>query len=58
MSSLTSKVHDGRESPPPRNAQFAADIYRFTDGKISEEWAADDIAAIIAQVGAFNPLGN
>jgi hypothetical protein len=33
----------------------AVDIYRVTDGKISEEWAADDIAAIMAQIGAFNP---
>src|ERR1700722_3058174 len=33
----------------------AVDIYRVTDGKISEEWAADDIATIMAQVGAFNP---
>ena len=33
----------------------AADIYRVTDGKISEERAADDIAAIMAQIGAFNP---
>ena len=33
----------------------AVDIYRVTDGKISEEWAADDIAAIMTQIGAFNP---
>jgi len=33
----------------------AVDIYRVADGKISEEWAADDIATIMAQVGAFNP---
>ena len=33
----------------------AVDIYRVTDGKISEEWAADDIATIMAQIGAFNP---
>jgi hypothetical protein len=33
----------------------AVDIYRVTDGKISEEWAADDVAAIMAQIGAFNP---
>jgi hypothetical protein len=24
-------------------------------GKINEEWAADDVAAIMAQIGAFNP---
>jgi steroid delta-isomerase-like uncharacterized protein len=33
----------------------AVDIYRVTDGKISEEWAADDVATIMTQVGAFNP---
>src|ERR1700748_2486428 len=33
----------------------AIDIYRITDGKISEEWAADDIATIMSQVGAFTP---
>ena len=33
----------------------AVDIYRVTDGKISEEWAADDVATIMAQIGAFNP---
>jgi steroid delta-isomerase-like uncharacterized protein len=33
----------------------AVDIYRVTDGKISEEWAANDIASIMAQVGAFAP---
>jgi predicted ester cyclase len=33
----------------------AVDIYRVTDGKISEEWAADVIASIMAQVGAFTP---
>jgi steroid delta-isomerase-like uncharacterized protein len=33
----------------------AYDVYRVTDGKISEEWAGDDIATIMAQIGAFNP---
>ena len=34
----------------------AVDIYRVEDdGKISEEWAADDIATIMIQVGAFTP---
>jgi steroid delta-isomerase-like uncharacterized protein len=33
----------------------AVDIYRFRDGLISEEWAADDIAAIMNQLGAFAP---
>ena len=33
----------------------AYDVYRVTDGKISEEWAGDDIAAIMTQIGAFNP---
>ena len=33
----------------------AIDIYRITDGKISEEWAADDIATIMTQGGVFTP---
>ena len=33
----------------------AYDVYRVTDGKISEEWAGDDVATIMAQIGAFNP---
>jgi predicted ester cyclase len=33
----------------------AYDVYRVTGGKISEEWAGDDIAAIMAQIGSFNP---
>jgi steroid delta-isomerase-like uncharacterized protein len=33
----------------------AVDIYRIRDGRISEEWAADDIAAIMSQLGAFTP---
>ena len=33
----------------------AVDIYRVTDGRISEEWAADDIATIMSEIGAFNP---
>ena len=33
----------------------ADDVYRVTDGKISEEWAADDVATIMTQIGAFNP---
>lgn len=33
----------------------AIDIYRIRDGRISEEWAADDITAICHQLGAFDP---
>jgi predicted ester cyclase len=33
----------------------AYDVYRVTGSKISEEWAGDDIATIMAQIGAFNP---
>ena len=33
----------------------AYDVYRVTNGKISEEWAADDVATIMTQIGAFNP---
>jgi len=33
----------------------AVDIYRLADGRIVEEWAADDLAAILYQVGAYTP---
>jgi hypothetical protein len=34
----------------------AVDIYRFNnDGKIIEEWAADDLTAILHGVGAYTP---
>jgi len=33
----------------------AVDIYRLADGLIVEEWAADDLTAILHQVGAYTP---
>jgi steroid delta-isomerase-like uncharacterized protein len=33
----------------------AVDVYRLKDGKISEEWAADDLTAILHQVDAYTP---
>ena len=33
----------------------AVDVYRLSDRKISEEWAADDLTAILHQVGAYTP---
>jgi predicted ester cyclase len=33
----------------------AVDVYRLRDGKITEEWAADDLTAILHQVGAYTP---
>jgi predicted ester cyclase len=33
----------------------AVDIYRLADGIIVEEWAADDVAAILYQVGPYTP---
>jgi SnoaL-like polyketide cyclase len=33
----------------------AVDIYRLADGMIVEEWAADDMAAILYQMGAYTP---
>ncbi len=32
---------------------LGTDVYRLTDGKISEQWAADDLTAILHQVGAY-----
>ena len=31
----------------------AVDVYRLRDGKIREEWAADDLTAILNAVGAY-----
>jgi steroid delta-isomerase-like uncharacterized protein len=33
----------------------AIDVYRISHGKILEEWAADDMIAVLHQVGAFTP---
>jgi predicted ester cyclase len=33
----------------------AVDVYKLKDGKISEEWAADDLTAILHQVDAYTP---
>lgn len=33
----------------------AVDVYRVADGKIAEEWAADDLLAFVAGVGAYTP---
>jgi predicted ester cyclase len=31
----------------------AVDVYRLTEGMIVEEWAADDVTAILQQIGAY-----
>jgi predicted ester cyclase len=33
----------------------AVDVYRMADGKIAEEWAADDLLAFVYGVGAYTP---
>ena len=33
----------------------AVDIYRMHDGKIAEEWAADDLTAILHDIGVYSP---
>jgi predicted ester cyclase len=43
-------------APTGRRVRWdAVDVYRLSDGKISEEWAADDLTAILHQVGAYTP---
>lgn len=43
-------------APTGRRVRWdAVDVYRLRDGKISEEWAADDLTAILHQVGAYTP---
>ena len=47
---------DGRIPSSGRDVRWdAVDIYRVTDdGKISEQWAFEDMAAIGSQLGAFS----
>jgi predicted ester cyclase len=33
----------------------AVDIYRMEDGQIAEEWAADDLTAILHDIGVYSP---
>ena len=41
-------------APTGRRVRWdAVDVYRMKDGKISEEWAADDLTAILNAVGAY-----
>ncbi len=43
-------------APTGRHVRWdAVDVYRLRDGKISEEWAADDMTAILHRVGAYKP---
>jgi predicted ester cyclase len=43
-------------APTGRRLRWDAfDIYRLADGMIVEEWAGDDLAAILYQVGAYTP---
>lgn len=43
----------GFEATGRRVRWDAVDVYRLEDGKITEEWAADDLTAILYQVGAY-----
>jgi predicted ester cyclase len=43
-------------APTGRRVRWdAVDVYRLRDGKITEEWAADDLTAILHQAGAYTP---
>jgi predicted ester cyclase len=43
-------------APTGRRVRWdAIDVYRLSDGMIVEEWAGDDLAAILYQVGAYTP---
>ena len=54
---MTSHRWVGKSAPdrPRGNPWSSVDSYRVADGKISDEWAADDVAAIMVQIGAFIP---
>ncbi len=43
-------------APTGKHVQWTAvDIYRMQDGKIAEEWAADDLTAILHDMGVYSP---
>jgi predicted ester cyclase len=43
-------------APTGRRVRWdAVDVYQLEDGRIREEWAADDLTAILHQVGAYTP---
>jgi predicted ester cyclase len=56
---IVEATHEGNLlgiAPTGRGVRWdAVDIYRLADGKIVEEWVADDMAAILYQVGAYTP---
>jgi predicted ester cyclase len=33
----------------------AVDVFRFSNGRIAEEWGAEDTTAILYQLGWFTP---
>jgi len=45
----------GFEATGRRLRWDAVDVYRLKNGEITEEWAADDLTAILYQVGAYTP---
>jgi len=56
---LVGATHEGNLlgiEPTGRRVRWdAVDVYRLKDGMIVEEWAADDMLAILHQVGAYTP---
>jgi predicted SnoaL-like aldol condensation-catalyzing enzyme len=51
----TREICSGSSRPAAGCAGTRVDVYRLADGMIVEEWAADDFAAILHQVGAYTP---
>jgi predicted ester cyclase len=45
----------GLEATGRRLRWDAVDVYHLADGMIIEEWAGDDLAEILYQVGAYTP---
>jgi predicted ester cyclase len=59
MRYVVEATHEGNLlgiAPTGRRVRWdAVDVYRLSDGMIVEEWAGDDLAAILYQVGAYTP---
>jgi predicted ester cyclase len=59
MRFVISATHDGPLFGVPATGNHvqwtAVDIYRMEDGKIAEEWAADDLTAILHDMGVYSP---
>jgi hypothetical protein len=59
MRFVVNASHSGRLFGVPATGNHvqwtAGDVYRMENGKIAEEWAADDLTAILHDMGLYTP---